>query len=157
MDDLPYNYVPTEWVCIVFVVLFSLLTSKLLSDQISFYYAVNQLTTIIFFSIVVHAVQAIRSRIWWLFPTAVVCGVTETIGWSGRLWSSKSPDSRTPFLMQCVLTILPRLHRDADCEARQDFHDNHGTNIPYCGQLSYLGTDHKAARSAILSPEPRTV
>ena len=139
----------------MFVVLFSLLTSKLLSDRISFY-TVNQPITI-FFSIVVHAVQAIRFRIWWLFPTAVVCGVTETIGWSGRLWSSKSPLSRTPFLMQCVLTMFSRLHHDADCEARQDFHDNNGTNIPYCGQFSYLGTNHKAVRSAILSPEPRTV
>jgi hypothetical protein len=46
VDDLPYNYVPTEWVCITFVVLFSLLTSKLLSDRISFY-ALNQLTTLI--------------------------------------------------------------------------------------------------------------
>jgi len=81
VDDLPYNYVPTEWVCIVFVVLFSLLTT-------------------------IHAVQAFRFRIWWLFPTVVVCGITETIGWSGRLWSSKSPNLRTPFLMQISTTIM---------------------------------------------------
>jgi hypothetical protein len=31
-EDLLYNYVPTEWVCITFVVLFSLSTGKLLSD-----------------------------------------------------------------------------------------------------------------------------
>jgi len=63
------------------------------------------------FSLVVHVVQAIKFRLWWLLPTAVVCGILEIIGWSGRLWSSKSPYSRTPFLMQCVLIVTSRLHR----------------------------------------------
>lgn len=49
-----------------------------------------------------HIVQAVRSRLWWLFPTAVVFGITELIGWSGRLWSSHNPLLRTPFLMQYV-------------------------------------------------------
>jgi len=78
---LPYHYVPTEWVCIMFVVLFSLST-------------------------VVHVVQAVRFRLWWLFPTAVLCGLLEIIGWNGRLWSSKKPHLRKPFLMQIATTIV---------------------------------------------------
>jgi hypothetical protein len=54
--------------------------------------------------IVIHVVQAIRFRLWWLFPTAVLCGLLEVIGWSGRLWSSKNPFLREPFIMQCVLS-----------------------------------------------------
>ena len=43
-DDLPYNYVPTEWVCITFVALFSLSTSKLqvAPDGISFFLLRNE-------------------------------------------------------------------------------------------------------------------
>jgi hypothetical protein len=37
---------------------------------------------------------------WWLLPTAALCGVIELLGWSGRLWSSISPTADTPFLMQ---------------------------------------------------------
>ncbi|KAI0282477.1 RTA-like protein [Russula aff. rugulosa BPL654] len=31
---------------------------------------------------------SIHSRFWWLFPSAIFCGVLELVGWSGRLWSS---------------------------------------------------------------------
>jgi len=79
--DLPYNYVPTESVCIVFVVLFSVLT-------------------------VVHIAQASRFRLWWLFPTAVLCGLLEILGWSGRLWSSRNATLHKAFDMQISTTIL---------------------------------------------------
>ncbi|KAI9433925.1 RTA1-domain-containing protein [Lactarius indigo] len=49
---------------------------------------------------------AVRSRLWWLFPTAVLSGITEIIGWSGRLWSSLNPVLRTPFLMQYDIVAL---------------------------------------------------
>ena len=49
-----------------------------------------------------HIAQAVRYRLWWLFPTAVISGIIELIGWSGRLWSSQNPLLRTPFLMQYV-------------------------------------------------------
>ena len=42
-------------------------------------------------------------------------------------------------------------------EARQDFDDDRGTYTIHCGQLHYLGTDHKAAWTAILSPKPQEV
>src|SRR5579863_10171138 len=62
-------------------------------------------TTTILSPIVVHAVQAFYFRLWWLFPTAVLCGIIEVIGWSGRFWSSQSPYENTPFLIQCVLVV----------------------------------------------------
>jgi len=53
-----------------------------------------------------HLYQARRYRIRWLLPTAVVCGILEIIGWSGRLWSSSNVYLRTPFLMQVATTIM---------------------------------------------------
>jgi hypothetical protein len=49
---------------------------------------------------VIHTVQAVRSRLWWLFPSAIFCGFLELVGWSARLWSSHSPYLETPFIMQ---------------------------------------------------------
>lgn len=37
-----------------------------------------------------HLLQAILSRHRYLIPTVVVCGMGETLGWSGRLWSAVS-------------------------------------------------------------------
>jgi len=38
--------------------------------------------------------------------------------------------------------------------ARQDFNDDRGTYTIHRGQLHHLGTDHKTAWTAILSPKP---
>ena len=51
----PYGYTPTMWICTLFVVLFGITS-------------------------VVHLAQAIRYRLWWLIPTAMLCGVSEIIG-----------------------------------------------------------------------------
>ncbi|KAF8162184.1 RTA1 like protein-domain-containing protein [Mycena galopus ATCC 62051] len=45
-------------------------------------------------------------RMWWLLPTAALCGVGELIGWGGRLWSSISPTLQTPFIIQISTTII---------------------------------------------------
>jgi hypothetical protein len=74
-DSSPYGYTPTLYVCVLYVVLFSVTT-------------------------LLHVGQAARWRLWWLYPTIVLCGVAEILGWAARLWSSKSPDEMTPFLMQ---------------------------------------------------------
>ena len=65
-----------------------------------------------------HIAQAVRYRLWWLFPTAVLSGITEILGWSGRLWSSQNPLLRTPFLIQYVppLPHNPRLRAYTDDE-----------------------------------------
>src|SRR6266403_3465414 len=49
---------------------------------------------------VVHIVQAIRFRLWWLFPTAIFCGILETTGWSARLWMSRNPFLATLVIIQ---------------------------------------------------------
>ncbi|KAF4617304.1 hypothetical protein D9613_006279 [Agrocybe pediades] len=77
----PYNYIPTKWIAIMFIVLFGV-TSLL------------------------HAAQASYYRMWWLFPTICLCGILEIIGWSGRLWSSFNPPNPQPFEMQITTTIL---------------------------------------------------
>ncbi|KAJ7106332.1 RTA1-domain-containing protein [Mycena epipterygia] len=77
----PYHYVPTEWICLAFVTLFTIST-------------------------VLHLGQAIRYRIWWLLPTAFVSGILEIIGWSARLWSSFNPDKLLPFEIQVIGTII---------------------------------------------------
>ncbi|KAJ7155053.1 RTA1 like protein-domain-containing protein [Mycena filopes] len=80
-DFNAYHYVPTEWICLTFVTLFTLST-------------------------IAHLAQAIRYRIWWLLPTAFVSGILEIIGWSARLWSSFSPDRLLPFEIQVIGTII---------------------------------------------------
>ncbi|KAJ6496238.1 RTA1-like protein [Mycena sanguinolenta] len=79
--DSHYGYVPQEAVAILFLALFGLSTA-------------------------LHVAQATYFRMWWLFLTAVLCGVGEVIGWSGRLWSSITPIDKTPFTIQISSTII---------------------------------------------------
>ena len=60
------------------------------------------LTTVFWLLTAVHIAQASRFRLWWLFPTAVLCGLLEILGWSGRLWSSRNATLHKAFDMQCV-------------------------------------------------------
>ncbi|KAI5887194.1 RTA1-domain-containing protein [Schizophyllum commune H4-8] len=76
-----YGYVPTEWVCIMYVALFSITTAT-------------------------HLGQAIYTRCWWLLPTVGLCGALEIFGWAGRLWSAHEVLKKDPFMMQIVATIL---------------------------------------------------
>ncbi|CAK5276128.1 unnamed protein product, partial [Mycena citricolor] len=76
-----YGYIPTKAVTVIFVALYAI-------------------------SAIVHLGQAAKFRMWWLLPTAVLCGIGEIIGWSGRLWSSISPQLGTPFLIQISTTII---------------------------------------------------
>ncbi|KAJ6470863.1 RTA1 like protein-domain-containing protein [Mycena sanguinolenta] len=81
LDDSQYGYTPQEWVAILFLALFGIST-------------------------VLHAAQATYFRMWWLFPTAVLCGLGELAGWVGRLWSSQNPEANTPFIIQICCTII---------------------------------------------------
>ncbi|KIJ63599.1 hypothetical protein HYDPIDRAFT_29392 [Hydnomerulius pinastri MD-312] len=76
----PYDYIPSRSVGIAFVTLFAIST-------------------------VAHVVQAVRFRIWWLFPTAVFCGINELVGWGARLYSSGAPRALIPFEIQISATI----------------------------------------------------
>ncbi|KAJ6552974.1 RTA1 like protein-domain-containing protein [Mycena capillaripes] len=81
LNQTAYGYVPHEGVAILFLTLFGIST-------------------------LLHAAQATYHRMWWLFPTACLCGVGELIGWSGRLWSSFSPRLGDPYMMQITTTII---------------------------------------------------
>ncbi|KAF8212653.1 RTA1 like protein-domain-containing protein [Mycena galopus ATCC 62051] len=76
----PYGYTPTGGACILFVVLFGIST-------------------------ILHLGQAIRYRLWWIFPTVIFCGLLETLGWSARLWSSIAVLQPHPFEIQLIVTI----------------------------------------------------
>ncbi|KZT19938.1 RTA1-domain-containing protein [Neolentinus lepideus HHB14362 ss-1] len=77
----PYHYLPTERICILFIVLFSI-------------------------SGVIHVVQAGYSRTYWLFPTVVAGVAGEVIGWAGRLWSNHNVLLNVPFKMQLVTLVI---------------------------------------------------
>ncbi|GBE84524.1 Sphingoid long-chain base transporter RSB1 [Sparassis crispa] len=77
----PYGYVPTEWICIVFIALFAVSTF-------------------------IHVLQALHYRLWWLFATPCLCGALEILGWVGRLWSSQDHLSLTPYIIQMSSTII---------------------------------------------------
>ncbi|KAJ7115433.1 RTA1-like protein [Mycena epipterygia] len=81
VEDSQYGYLPHEYVSIIFLVLFGIST-------------------------ILHIGQATYYRMWWLFPTACLCGFGEVLGWSGRLWSSFSPSLFNPFIMQFVSTVI---------------------------------------------------
>ncbi|KAI0815000.1 RTA1 like protein-domain-containing protein [Irpex lacteus] len=81
VNNSPYSYVPIRGVCIMFVVLFGLST-------------------------LVHTIEALRYRLWWLIPTAFLAGAGEVLGWAGRLWSTYNLPDQTPFMMQIVCTII---------------------------------------------------
>ncbi|EIN12984.1 RTA1-like protein [Punctularia strigosozonata HHB-11173 SS5] len=80
-ENNAYGYIPTLWICALFVSLYGLST-------------------------LIHTGQAIYYRLWWLFPTAVLAGLGEILGWSARLWSSKNVDAANPFLIQISTTII---------------------------------------------------
>ncbi|TFK69089.1 RTA1-domain-containing protein [Pluteus cervinus] len=79
--DSPYGYTPTEAICIMFLVLFSLST-------------------------VIHAGQATYYRMWWLFPSVILGGIGEMLGWTGRLWNSHNVNLQTPFTIEISTTIV---------------------------------------------------
>jgi hypothetical protein len=80
-DNGPYGYVPTEGVCITFIILFAI-------------------------SALLHTGQALKWRTRWMIPSMALGCTGEVIGWSGRLWSSQNPTLLNPFLMQITTTII---------------------------------------------------
>jgi len=81
LNHNPYGYVPTEWISILFLVLFAVTTA-------------------------LHTIQAVRYRLWFLLYTACLAGVLELVGWGGREWSARDILQMTPYLMQTVCTII---------------------------------------------------
>ncbi|KAE9409759.1 RTA1-domain-containing protein [Gymnopus androsaceus JB14] len=80
-SDSPYGYVPTLWICIMYVSLFSVTTF-------------------------VQFVHALWSRQWFLLPTMVLAGCGEILGWAGRLWSNKNLLASDPYMIQIACLII---------------------------------------------------
>ncbi|KAF9629483.1 putative rta1 domain protein [Lasiodiplodia theobromae] len=78
--ETSYGYVPSEGAGIAFVVIFGV-------------------------SSLLHLGQTIWSRQWWTILFAIG-GLTEVIGWAGRLWSAYCPYNTNAFLMQITTLIL---------------------------------------------------
>ncbi|KAJ7575571.1 RTA1-like protein [Mycena floridula] len=79
--NYPYNYIPSRAAGFLFLILFGVSTLS-------------------------HAVQGLYFRTWWVFPTIVLAGIIECVGWTGRLMSSYSPTAKGPFLAQITTTII---------------------------------------------------
>ncbi|KAF8653257.1 hypothetical protein AX16_004053 [Volvariella volvacea WC 439] len=80
-EHSPYGYVPTQWICILFLVLFGLST-------------------------LIHGGQGLRYRTWFVFPTIFLGGIGEILGWAGRLWSNINVSHRIPFMIQISTTVF---------------------------------------------------
>ncbi|KAF7325174.1 hypothetical protein MKEN_00561300 [Mycena kentingensis (nom. inval.)] len=76
-----YGYIPSKPIAIIFLALFGLST-------------------------LLHTGQAIYHRVWWLLPTAVLCGIGELTGWGARLWSALDTNASMPFTIQISTTII---------------------------------------------------
>ncbi|GJE86182.1 RTA1 domain-containing protein [Phanerochaete sordida] len=80
-DSSPYHYVPTEYVAIIFIVLFGITTASWF-------------------------VTALWYRLWFLLPTAFLAGAGEVLGWAGRLWSNRNINNQNAFMTQITCTII---------------------------------------------------
>ncbi|TFK46776.1 RTA1 like protein, partial [Heliocybe sulcata] len=76
-----YHYLPTEWICILFIILFGI-------------------------SGAVHVLQAGYYQMYWLFPTIVAGAAGEVVSWTGRLWSNHNVLLDVPFKMQLVSLVI---------------------------------------------------
>lgn len=70
-----YGYTPTEYVCIIFIVIFALSTSKLV-----FLLAAVNNDTDVGDDLVTHVGQAFYTKKYYLLATVALCGVSELIG-----------------------------------------------------------------------------
>ncbi|TFK24846.1 hypothetical protein FA15DRAFT_552280, partial [Coprinopsis marcescibilis] len=79
--SLLYDYIPSRWVGMT-------------------------MSTLFFLSTFVHTAQAARFRVWWMFPTTVLGGMLQTLGWAARLWSSWVPRKLAPYLIQLISLLI---------------------------------------------------
>jgi hypothetical protein len=141
LQQLQYHYIPLKWVAITFISFFGISTCT---------YAplvLNRLLLIVELPEVVHVIQALYFRMWWLIPSAIFCGFLEVVGWSSRLWSSQNPFLSTPFIIQWV-------HFDGRLFGLL-LMDVQSSNTCYCthtasrSQFCSHGTHHPPARPSI--------
>ncbi|KAH9913974.1 RTA1 like protein [Epithele typhae] len=80
-DSNLYGYTPSKEAGYAFVVLFGITT-------------------------LLHVFQAIKSKAWWLFPTAIIAGVAEVVGWTARILSGANPLEFNPYIIQTTVLVL---------------------------------------------------
>ncbi|PIL31920.1 transporter [Ganoderma sinense ZZ0214-1] len=81
LDQNLYGYTPSRAAGYIFVIMFIMTT-------------------------LFHLFQAIRSRAWWLFPTLVIAGAAEVVGWVARAKSSYDPNIRMAYIIQTTVLVL---------------------------------------------------
>lgn len=97
--DSNYHYVPTGWVCLIFISLYGLSACTSMMPPFPCHDSFTDLA--LQPRSVVHLVEATYFRMWFLLPTAVLAGIGEVLGWTGRYWSSLNDGIlNTPFLIQ---------------------------------------------------------
>ncbi|KAJ4487658.1 RTA1 like protein-domain-containing protein [Lentinula aciculospora] len=79
--DSPYGYVPALWICIMFIILFSVST-------------------------IAQLLHTLCVRQWFLLPTVVLAGCGEILGWIGRLWSNQNLQASDPYMIQIACLII---------------------------------------------------
>jgi hypothetical protein len=125
-----------------------------LHECVLLYHLAAGLLTVI---IVIHTIQALYYRAWWFFPTTVIAGIAEVVGWSGRLRSSFDPIALTPFLVQQVnLHIFNSAHK-FDRFFLQNYHHHHRTNSTRRYKFYYSWSSHQQARKTVQSFESKMV
>lgn len=80
--ESPYPYTPDLATCVVYFILFSVLT-------------------------LIHCGLAIRHRYWVIFYALIPGDLLEMLGWGGRLWSHYSVLNSNPFIMQMAWYVPP--------------------------------------------------
>lgn len=76
-----YHYTPTRGICYLFVILFCITTAA-------------------------HVFFAARHRLWWIFPSIVLAGAGEIVGWIARTASSYDPTIRNDYIIQSTCLVL---------------------------------------------------
>lgn len=140
-----YHYIPTEWVCIIFVALYGITagTSTTL-PQTSTRWPDSAVAGWFF--------SAIYFKMWWLLPTATLAAIGEVVGWSGRLWSSINVLADTPFLMQYVFFHRTYSQPLTTSESKNLLY-HHRTNALPRGDFHPLFRDDEADRSRVQSAD----
>lgn len=96
---------------------------------------------------VIHLLQLVWFRMWWLLPTTIFTEVLETTGRSARLWSSRSPWLERPQLIQCVNHHFPSMSSEG-CQDRRDCHCAYSFGR---GELHHSRTCYNAAGKSLQS------
>lgn len=93
-DAPPYGYIPTQYVAILFIALYSISSGEFMM--------LSMLDRCSYRLSAVHLGQAVKFRMWWATWTILAFGLLEIAGWSGRMWSNLNIMNGSAFQLQYV-------------------------------------------------------